>query len=78
MPVYVLLRLSWNKQDPNYLATFAMDSTEVCVGVCVCVSVWVRGCDAFICGRDTFICECTRIYYVWEGGGGRKARRGEG
>ena len=24
-----LLRLSWNKQDPNYLATFSMDSTEV-------------------------------------------------
>ena len=21
-----LLRLSWNKQDPNYLATFAIDS----------------------------------------------------
>ena len=26
-----LLRLSWNKQDPNYLATFAMDNTEVIV-----------------------------------------------
>jgi len=26
-----LLRLSWNKQDPNYLATFAMDSTEVVI-----------------------------------------------
>jgi len=24
-----LLRLTWNKQDPNYLATFAMDATEV-------------------------------------------------
>lgn len=24
-----LLRLSWNKQDPNYLATMAMDSLEV-------------------------------------------------
>ena len=24
-----LLRLSWNKQDPNYLATFSMDNTEV-------------------------------------------------
>ena len=24
-----LLRLSWNKQDPNYLATFAMESSEV-------------------------------------------------
>lgn len=24
-----LLRLAWNKQDPNYLATMAMDSTEV-------------------------------------------------
>uniref|UniRef100_A0A915J858 Uncharacterized protein n=1 Tax=Romanomermis culicivorax TaxID=13658 RepID=A0A915J858_ROMCU len=23
-----LLRLAWNKQDPNYLATMAMDSTE--------------------------------------------------
>ena len=28
-----LLRLSWNKQDPNYLATFALDSTEVSVGM---------------------------------------------
>ena len=24
-----LMRLSWNKQDPNYLATFAMESSEV-------------------------------------------------
>ena len=24
-----LLRLSWNKQDPNYLATLALESTEV-------------------------------------------------
>ena len=24
-----LLRLAWNKQDPNYLATMAMDSFEV-------------------------------------------------
>lgn len=24
-----LLRLSWNKQDPNYLSTMALDSTEV-------------------------------------------------
>lgn len=23
-----LLRLGWNKQDPNYIATFAMDSTK--------------------------------------------------
>ena len=25
-----LLRLSWNKQDPNYLATFSLDAVEVC------------------------------------------------
>lgn len=25
-----LLRLAWNKQDPNYLATVAMDACEVC------------------------------------------------
>lgn len=24
-----LLRLAWNKQDPNYLATIAMDALEV-------------------------------------------------
>ena len=24
-----LLRLSWNKQDPNYLATLALESSEV-------------------------------------------------
>ena len=26
-----LLRLAWNKQDPNYLATVAMDACEVSV-----------------------------------------------
>ncbi|CAG2174178.1 unnamed protein product [Oppiella nova] len=26
-----LLRLAWNKQDPNYLATFAMDACEVII-----------------------------------------------
>lgn len=26
-----LLRLGWNKQDPNYLATFAIESTEVII-----------------------------------------------
>lgn len=26
-----LLRLAWNKQDPNYLATIAMDSCEVII-----------------------------------------------
>ncbi|XP_055328820.1 DDB1- and CUL4-associated factor 7-like isoform X2 [Paramacrobiotus metropolitanus] len=26
-----LLRLTWNKQDPSYLATFALDSTEVII-----------------------------------------------
>lgn len=33
-----LLRLAWNKQDPNYLATMAMDAMEVhvvAVGVCL-------------------------------------------
>lgn len=29
-PTHVpLLRLAWNKQDPNYLATMAMDALEV-------------------------------------------------
>jgi WD repeat-containing protein 68 len=26
-----LLRLAWNKQDPNYLATFAIDSMEIVI-----------------------------------------------
>ena len=26
-----LLRLAWNKQDPNYLATVAMDAVEVII-----------------------------------------------
>ena len=26
-----LLRLAWNKQDPNYLATFAIDSMEIII-----------------------------------------------
>ena len=26
-----LLRLAWNKQDPNYLATVAMDACEVII-----------------------------------------------
>lgn len=37
-----LLRLCWNKQDPNYLATMAMDGMEVSsASVClfICVSV---------------------------------------
>ena len=46
-----LLRLTWNKQDPNYLATILLDSqktvildirvssVEWCVSVCVCVCV---------------------------------------
>ena len=25
-----LIRLAWNKQDPNYLATITMDSNKVC------------------------------------------------
>lgn len=29
-----LLRLSWNKQDPNYLATFSLDAMEVCTDLC--------------------------------------------
>lgn len=33
-PVHTpLLRLAWNKQDPNYLATIAMDAVEVSVGL---------------------------------------------
>lgn len=28
-----LLRLAWNKQDPNYLATVAMDACEVSITV---------------------------------------------
>lgn len=28
-----LLRLCWNKQDPNYLATMAMDGMEVTSGI---------------------------------------------
>ena len=27
-----LLRLAWNRQDPNYLSTFAVDSSEVQIG----------------------------------------------
>ena len=26
-----LLRLAWNKQDPNYLSTFAIDSMEIII-----------------------------------------------
>ena len=29
-----LLRLSWNKQDQNYPATFAMEKSEMCVQSC--------------------------------------------
>jgi len=29
-----LLRLAWNKQDPNYLATMAMDALEVSLLSC--------------------------------------------
>lgn len=33
-----LLRLAWNKQDPNYLATMAMDALEV---VTIQTKVWM-------------------------------------
>jgi len=34
-----LLRLSWNKQDPNYLATFSLDAVEVRVVHCYLVLI---------------------------------------
>lgn len=39
-----LLRLCWNKQDPNYLATMAMDGMEVSshVSVYFCVKIVVK------------------------------------
>ena len=39
-----LLRLSWNKQDPNYLATFSLDALEVCHFPCVikCNHTWTH------------------------------------
>ena len=45
-----LLRLSWNKQDANYLATVGLDSNTTtildirCVRVCLCVFVCVCVC----------------------------------
>ena len=35
-----LLRLSWNKQDPNYLATFALESSEV-NHACMCTYMYI-------------------------------------
>ena len=29
--MFLLFRLAWNKQDPNYLATVAMDACEVII-----------------------------------------------
>ena len=65
-----LLRLAWNRQDPNYLATFAVDSPEVCivtvvvvvvVVVCVCEQVqnnqW-GGCGMH-CQKFSFIIQPT-------------------
>ena len=39
-----LLRLSWNKQDPNYLATFSLDAMEVCFA-----HIWNWGNFIFSC-----------------------------
>lgn len=48
-----LLRLCWNKQDPNYLATMAMDSMEVSaapsVNTCYEAEVWKLLSMTFIC-----------------------------
>jgi len=48
-----LLRLAWNKQDPNYLATMAMDALEV--GFCD-VSVY------FVHFHYMHWCICHAIY----------------
>ncbi len=37
-----LLRLCWNKQDPNYLATMAMDGMEVSLLPCFCPRFCVK------------------------------------
>ena len=36
-----LLRLAWNKQDPNYLATMAMDALEVILVLCKSACAYV-------------------------------------
>ena len=38
-----LLRLCWNKQDPNYLATMAMDAMEVLVLNCFLYTQYKAG-----------------------------------
>lgn len=55
-----LLRLCWNKQDPNYLATMAMDGMEVSPGALALDSrlpglftrVALRWCQ--FCAQDIF------------------------
>lgn len=46
-----LLRLCWNKQDPNYLATMAMDGMEV------------RQCYLRVTRMSSY-CVCWRIYTI--------------
>ena len=46
-----LLRLAWNRQDPSYLATIAMDACEVCyhfsftIILNVCHANFFLGCN---------------------------------
>jgi hypothetical protein len=42
-----LLRLAWNKQDPNYLATMAMDALEVSVVTFYTCSL--KSCNDWAC-----------------------------
>lgn len=51
-----LLRLAWNKQDPNYLATMAMDGMEACILVCLFVVFtiysWESTVNTVMCGKS--------------------------
>lgn len=63
-----LLRLAWNKQDPNYLATVAMDACEVSsYGNCFVVSWWKKiicFCYQLHLNSGAFSSQCSRNHMV--------------
>ena len=55
-----LLRLCWNKQDPNYLATMAMDGMEVCMMSTIAIVV-----TSVLCGFPSIVFSLFNISIVY-------------
>ena len=76
-----LLRLTWNKQDPNYLATILLDSQKtvildirvssvwwwfVCVCCVLCVCLLLFHPRSGVCVRACVrVCVCVCVWACW-------------